>query len=270
MPANFNNIQLTEEKETLFITLCAKAIDFRSKNSILNDSAANDLVKKAQIEIEKYANTRNRINVVRAKQLDEWTKDFIAKNQNTVVVYLGCGLDTRVTRIKPPAQVTWFDVDYPEVIDLRKTFYSDSNTYKMIGSSLTAPNWLEDIPADRPALVIAEGVLEYLSEEEVKSLFSRLINYFLHGQLIFDMMNSFAIHSNKKKLKKTTGAVLKWAVDDVNEVDKLNLQLKRVNAIPLFKSAFMKKIPFALRSFLSLVCLFPKYKNMIQLMRYDF
>jgi len=26
----------------------------------------------------------------RAKQYDEWTKDFIAKNKNAVVVHLGC------------------------------------------------------------------------------------------------------------------------------------------------------------------------------------
>ena len=39
------NIRLTEEKETLFIPLYGKAIDYRSQKSILNDRMANDIVE---------------------------------------------------------------------------------------------------------------------------------------------------------------------------------------------------------------------------------
>jgi O-methyltransferase involved in polyketide biosynthesis len=73
----------------------------------------------------------------------------------------------------------------------------------MIASFITAPNWLETIPADRPALIIAEGVFEYLSEEEVKTLLNRLTNYFSHGQISFDVMNSFAIELGNENLKNT-------------------------------------------------------------------
>jgi hypothetical protein len=83
-------------------------------------------------------------------------------------------------------------------------------------------------------------------------------------------MNAFAVQTGNKKLKKMTGAVLRWAVDDVNEVDKLNPKLKRVNVMPLFKSAFMKKIPLRIRIFLSFASLFSNYKHMIRVMRYDF
>lgn len=60
----------------------------------------------------------------------------------------------------------------------------------MITSSITAQNWLDPIPSDKPVLIIAEGVFEYLSEEEVKTLLNRLTNYFSHGQIAFDVMNS--------------------------------------------------------------------------------
>ncbi len=39
-------IKLTDERETLFIPLYGKALDYRSKKSILNDSKANDIVEK--------------------------------------------------------------------------------------------------------------------------------------------------------------------------------------------------------------------------------
>jgi len=70
--------------------------------------------------------------VVCAKQYDEWTKDFIVKNKNAVIVHLGCGLDAGITRIQPSASRIWFSVDFPEVISSRKEFYSETNEYKMI------------------------------------------------------------------------------------------------------------------------------------------
>ena len=271
-----DKIQLKDEKETLFIPLAGKALDYRSKNSVLNDSKANDIVEKVGIDYTTHKGIGARIGArtlaVRAKQYDEWTKDFITKNKNAVVVHLGCGLDARITRVQPPSSIAWFDIDYPEVISLRKEFYSETNEYKMIASSITDQNWLETIPADRPAFIIAEGVLEYLSDEEVKTLLNRLTNYFSHGQIAFDVMNSFAIEIGNKNLKNTTGAVniLKWAVDDINEIYKLNPKLKRIEVVSRIKSVFVKKLPFGIRLILGLLSLSTKHKNAMRLLLYDF
>jgi len=271
-----DKIQLKDEKETLFIPLAGKALDYRSKNSVLNDSKANDIVEKVGIDFTKNKSFGAKIGArtlaVRAKQYDEWTKDFITKNKNAIVVHLGCGLDARITRVQTTSSIAWFDVDYPEVINLRKEFYSETNEYKMIASSITAQNWLETIPTDRPAFIIAEGVLEYLTEEEVKTLLNRLTNYFSHGQIAFDVMNTFAVVLGNKNLKKTTGAVdiLKWAVDDINEIDKLNSKLKRIEVVSRINSVFVKKLPFGMRLILGLLSLSSKQKNAMRLLRYDF
>jgi len=264
--------KLTDDKETLFIPLFGKAIDYRSKKSILNDKMASDIVEKMNVDLSKYDRFGERISAVRAKQYDKWTKVFITKNNNAVVVHLGCGLDARIIRTQPPSSIHWFDVDYPDVVSLRKQFYSETNAYKMIASSITAPDWLETIPADRPTFIIAEGVFEYLSEEDVKTLLHRLTSYFSHGQIVFDVMNSFAIKSGNKNLEKTTGAIsiLKWAVDNINAVDQLNAKLKRVEVVPLFNSIFIKKLPFGFRFIFRLLRLSSKLKNGFRLLRYNF
>ena len=268
--------KLTEEKETLFIPLRGKALDYRSKSSILNDSKANEIIEKVGIDITTHNSFAEKIGgrtlAVRAKQYDEWTKDFISKNKNAVVVQLGCGLDARITRVQPPSSIIWFDVDYPEVISLRKEFYSETNEYKMIGSSITAQNWLETILADRPAFIIAEGVLEYVSKEDVKMLLNRLTSYFSHGQIVFDVMSSYAIEAGNKRLKNTTGAIdiLKWAVDDVNDIEKLNSNLKILEVVSRIKSVYIKQLSFGLRLILGLLSLSPKHKNMMRMLRYDF
>ncbi len=262
--------ELTAEKETLFITLSARALDYRARRSILHDKEADDIAKAVNLNITKYKGFGNILVLVRAKQFDEWIKEFIERNKDAAVVYAGCGLDTRVTRIKPPPGVTWFDVDYPEVISLRKSFFADDANYKMIASSVTDDAWLKQIPQDRPTIIVAEGLLEYLAADDVKFFLNRLTNYFSHGEIIFDVMSSIAIKSGEKKLKELTGAVHKWAVDDTSEIDRMDLKLKRKVDIALLKSRYLKKLPPAFWLIFTLLSFSSKYRNIMRLMRYQF
>lgn len=263
-------INLSEEKETLLITLQAKALDSRSKNPILDDKMAEKILRMIDYDFEKIKHFGNEIMVIRAKQFDTWLHEFIKKHPDETVLNLGCGLDTRISRINPPATVRWFDVDFQEVIELRNSFFSNKEGYEMIPSSVTELSWLEQIPRNKPAMIIAEGILEYLSEDEVKDLLNRLTSHFPHGQIAFDIMNSFAINSGKNQLKETTGAVHKWAVDDIHDVDKLDSKLNRITNFSIFKSKFIHKLPFKTRFIYTLMSYIPSFRNMMRLLLYRF
>ena len=263
-------IQLTEEKATLFITLYAKALDHRSKHSILNDKTAEDIIESVDYDFLDYNNFGNKLLVIRARHFDELVQDFINKNKNGVVLYLGCGLDPRILRINPPAGIDWYDVDYPEVIKLRRTFYADKEGYRMIESSINETDWIEEVPKDRPIIILAEGVFEYLTREEVETLLNKMTDNFEHGQIIFDVMSSYAVASAKKDLKNHTGAVHQWAVDDLSEVDSLNPALTRINVIPLLKSPYVKNLPLGFRFPLSIMSLGTQFKNMNRILQYQF
>lgn len=263
---------LKDEKETLFIPLYGKALDFRSGNSILHDHTANEIVGKVGIDLSKHKRTGSKIFAVRARQYDDWVKNFITNYRNAVVVHPGCGLDARIIRVQPPDSVAWFDVDYPEVISLRKKFYFENDNYKMIATSITDPGWLKNIPADRPACIVAEGVFEYLTEEEVKILLLRMTDHFSHGLISFDVLNSSGKASANKNLEKSvkTTSILKWSVDNLDEVDRLNPKLRRTEALPLINSVFTKKLPLGFRLILNLLRLSSKNKNAMRLLRYEF
>ena len=62
-----------------------------------------------------------------------------ARNPDAVVLHLGCGMDTRAFRIDARRDVEWFDLDQPGVIELRRKLYDDTDSYRMIGSSVTDP-----------------------------------------------------------------------------------------------------------------------------------
>ncbi len=262
-------ITLTEEKETLLITLYAKALDYRAKRSVLRDKTANDILTSLDYDFNRIKKLGNNVTVIRAKQFDNWTKEFLEENHNCVVVCLGCGLDARVNRVEHHG-VRWFDVDYAEVIALRKNFFTPGNGYQMIASSVTDESWLQQIPNTHPVLIVAEGLLEYLTIEEVTTLFHRITDYFSQGEIVFDVMNSFAIRSGKQELKKNTGAVHKWAVDKIAQVDAIDAKLKRVNSIPIFRSKFMGLLPIRQRMLFGVLSLFRQFRTMMRLMRYKF
>jgi O-methyltransferase involved in polyketide biosynthesis len=140
----------------------------------------------------------------------------------------------------------------------------------MLGSSITEPDWLAVIPNDRPTLVLAEGVLEYLTEADVKTLFNRLTAHFAYGQLLFDVMNGQAIRSVQAQFRDEGGAIHKWAVDDLKAVDMLDARLKRLTALSLFESTYMRQLPWVYRGIYGAVGWLPGYKTMMRLCRYAF
>ncbi|HEY8970816.1 MAG TPA: class I SAM-dependent methyltransferase [Puia sp.] len=264
------DIHLTEEKSTLFITLYAKALDYRSPHSILHDRAADEILRRLDLDPSKYKGFGPEIIVVRARQMDRWTTEFLRKNDNAVILNLGCGLDTRYVRIQPGTAVDWYDLDYPEVIGLRKQFYSIQPGYHMIASSVTSPDWINDLPRHRPVMIIAEGILEYLEPDAVKTLFHRLTEHFQHGCIAFDVMSSFAIRSAASNMKDKFGAVHRWAVDRLSEVDGMNPGMQRVAAISPFSFSSTQGIPFGRRAFFGVLAWVPKFRNMLRLLNYRF
>jgi O-methyltransferase involved in polyketide biosynthesis len=260
-------LRLHGEQQTLAIPLYAKALDYRSKHPILNDRMASELVNRLDFEFESIRSPAGALLVVRARQLDEWLREFLGRNPDSVVLNLGCGLDTRIARINPPSSVSWFDVDFPEVIQLRRVFFSDRDGYRMLGSSILQPEWLTQIPRHRPVVALADGVLEYLSEADVKTLLNRLTENFHHGSIMFDVLNSYAIRSATSRRAGSAVAGLKWPVDDLRNVDALDPKLRRTTVVPLLGSKF---VPRRYRLLYALTYLTPNLRKSMRLIRYEF
>ena len=173
-------VHLTKEKETLLATLYCRALDSRSKNPLLHDEKAEEVVRRIDYDFRKLKISRDDVvsAAIWAKQLDQWTRDFLADHPDATVLHLGCGLDSRVDRIDPPKSVRWYDLDYPEVIELRRRFYPQRDGYSLIGASVTDPSFLDKVQASGPVMIVAEGLFMYLSEYEVKELLQRLTSHF--------------------------------------------------------------------------------------------
>ncbi|MEM5777416.1 MAG: class I SAM-dependent methyltransferase [Candidatus Aenigmatarchaeota archaeon] len=166
---------------------------------------------------------------MRAKQLDNYAKDFLAKEPESIIIQLGCGLDSRFNRVDN-GKVEWYDLDFPEVIELRKHFYKETDRYHMVSSSVTELDWLNSVNAkNKPVLTLAEGLFMYLKEEEIKLLFKTLQSKFEICTVIFDSYSKITarVIKNHPSIKKT-GAVINWGIDNAKDIESWgnNMHLK--------------------------------------------
>ena len=95
-------IQFTKEKETMLVTLYGRALDSQSKGPILRDPAAEEAIQHIDYDFRALNVKWNDILAIaaRAKVFDLWATEYLAKEPNAVVLHLGCGLDSRVYRIR--------------------------------------------------------------------------------------------------------------------------------------------------------------------------
>jgi O-methyltransferase involved in polyketide biosynthesis len=159
-------VELTGERATLLGTLYGRALDAGSAQPILGDHWARDVVEQIEVDVKSTGlrSGDEQAVALRAKQPDDWAREFLDRHTEAVVLHLGCGLDTRYFRLAPAPDVLWYEVDFPEVIALRSQLLPAADSVHPIGSSVTDLAWLEQVPADRSVLVVAEGLVMYLEE----------------------------------------------------------------------------------------------------------
>jgi len=226
---DFSSVRWGSLAWTNLVTLYLRACESRSRHPILGDHAAAAAVDRIEYDFKRiHRNSLPAANqylvVLRAKQLDDWCADFLGRHPEAVVLHLGCGLDGRAFRLEVPASVRWFDIDQPSVIELRRRLYDDTGRYRMIGSSVTDPQWLAQIPTGYPALVVAEGLLMYLAESEVRQLLARLTDRFDSGEMLFDTLSALA----PRLSKILTRGIVKWGIGNVRDLESWNPKLRLV------------------------------------------
>ena len=223
---------------TLLATLYLRAWDSRNRQPILGDehaAAALECLRYDEAMLRR--RTRPEVNQylvgLRARLLDDWAANYLSHRPDAVVVQLGCGLDSRMLRLDQFNSTLWLDVDLPDVIAVRRRLYPERQRYQMIAASATDPKWWwEEVPTDRPVLVIAEGLLMYLPPDEVRQLLGRIASRSPSGQLLFDGVAPWLTHLSR---------AVHWGIRDGSEIEAWNPRLRCLEQVSL--GAHYKRIP---------------------------
>ncbi|MEO1652338.1 MAG: class I SAM-dependent methyltransferase [Bacteroidota bacterium] len=156
---------------------------------------------------------------IRSRALEELLDKYLDRHPEAALVQFGCGLSDRSQRYQAriEAGLPFYDVDFPDMIDLRRNFYEESENYKMIASDLSNYTWIEAIPEEqrnRPFIFVAEGVSLYLSEKEIRDLFAFLKQHFPACIIILDTYSKRNLRLTGLYLKFKFNAQVKFSNDD--------------------------------------------------------
>ncbi len=266
-------VDLSGAAQTMLATLYLKALDADFARPVLGDRYAKEAVSRLDYDFREIGITAKwaPLITVRTAQYDIWARQFLAVHQQCTVMHLGCGLDTRVFRLDPGPDVRWYDIDYPAVIALREKIYPTRPRYHLVASSATDQSWLDQIPADRPVLLLAEGISMYLAEHEGLALLCRVVDHFRSGELQIDFYNRLAIKSQKMHtLVRRTGSTLHWAVDSPQDILSRVPGVRLLIAVTFFEASTFRRASPGFRLMRGLVGVVPPVRTALQYHRYAF
>jgi O-methyltransferase involved in polyketide biosynthesis len=265
-------VDLSGAPQTMLATLYLKALDADFERPVLGDRYAKEAVSRLDYDFRKIGITAKwaPLITVRTAQYDIWARQFLAVHQQCTVVHLGCGLDSRVFRLDPGPGVQWHDVDYPEVIALREKVFPPRPRYHLIATS-TSDQWLDQIPADRPVLLLAEGISMYLTEHDGVALLRRVVDRFPSGELQVDFYNWLAIKSQRMHtLVRRTGSTLHWAVNSPQDILGRVPGVRLLIAVTLFDASTFWRASAGFRLASGPVRAVPPLRTALQYHRYAF
>lgn len=258
--------------ETLLITLYMKHKESQKRDPIIIDKTASELVKKIDYDFSKFdKGTNSSVGVaLRSNYFDEVAWEFIQLHEDPVVVQIGCGLDSRYTRIGGDnLNAQFIQLDIPEVMQIREKLIPKQLNETYIHASMLETDWMDYLKNEYPEatfLFIIEGVFMYFPERDVKRVFTSLAERFSGSEILFDIINVWMsknshIHDTVKIMRSN----FEYGTDDDKVMESWASNLKHTSTklfsdFPKWKRAGTKGW---------IVRFIPKFKKSGRMLRYQ-
>ena len=211
--------------ETLLYPLISRYVETKKENGVIKDPKSIEIIEALDYDVK---NTKlfpiSQLGAcLRTIIFDEAVLDFIGKNPDSVIVNLGCGLDTRFPRVDNN-QILWFDLDLPEAIKIRKKFFPETSHHRFIAKSVLDSSWADKVPKDKKLFIIMEGLSFYLTEEENRKVIAIIRKNFRDAEFYMEAFDPFFITmcsyiKTKDPLDKKASGLLKWGIKNGKEIE---------------------------------------------------
>jgi len=210
------------------MTLYIRAMESQRPDALIKDEKAVALVTQMSYDFDRIRQVKmdddDKVGVIlRNQEFDRRAQVFLAHNPQAVVVHIGCGLDSRFERVDN-GKVEWYDLDLPEVIEQRRKFIGDERqrSHLLAGSAFDSA-WLDTVAVhrQRPFLFLAEGVLMYFEEAQVRSLVLMVRDHFPGAALVVDAFSPFLIRANNLRMVISKfGVRYRWGLRRGQDLEK--------------------------------------------------
>ena len=240
------SIDLGDVQRTLLLPLWGRAVETRRAKPLLVDRAAAEIIRSIDYDFSTFAANIDPISqyawICRSIHCDRMIKEFLSQHPRGTVVNVGCGLDTTFERVDNGA-LRWYDLDLPDVIQLRKNFIPESVRRTFIECSFLDDSWFRQVERAEPVMFMAAGVLYYFDEPQVREILVNVANKFPGSKLAFDACSPKGVDIANKKVIKDSGmsskSNLRWGLDRADRLVSWDDRVRILEEFPMFKG--MKK-----------------------------
>lgn len=216
------NVDLGPVQETLLIPLLGRAFETRRPNGLIHDPRAVEIVDSLDYDFQKWNERSVAGASLRTRMFDAFVQLFLDAHPRGTVVEIGCGLNTRFSRVDN-GQVRWLDLDLPDVIALRRQFFEDEPRCTMVAASVLDTEWMDEVAAlEGPVMFVSEAVLIYLEAPEARRALEQIAARFATFWLALDTTSRSSIAGQArggpmKKLPRQSW--FRWECNDPKEIE---------------------------------------------------
>ncbi|MGH3915747.1 MAG: class I SAM-dependent methyltransferase [Pseudonocardiaceae bacterium] len=223
-------VNLGEIQETLLIPLYGRAVETRKRRPLLCDPVAVEIVESLDYDFARFDGGPSLLgSVLRTMVFDEWARAFLGRHPAGTVIEIGSGLNTRFERLDN-GRLHWVDLDLPDVVALRRQFFTDSSRRHTVAASVLEQDWLAVVATcPGPYLFLSEAVLIYLAEVDVQRTLTQISVRFPTARLALDTAGPHMVATQDRHdaLSKVT-ARMRWSCDDPAQLEQWGLGLRLV------------------------------------------
>lgn len=235
-------IDLGSVQRTLLLPLWGRAVETQKRKPLLVDNTAVEIIGKIDYDFSTIDRNISPVTqmawIARSLYIDRAVKRFLHKHPKATFVNFGCGLDTTFERVDN-GTLTWYDLDLPDVITLRKNFVRENQRRKFLAYSMLDESWIGRVHGEAGVMFVAAGVLYYFEELQVRKLFSALADSFPGSELVFDACSQLGVRVANEKVIKSGGmdenSILKWGLVSANDLRVWDNRICVIDEVRLFK-----------------------------------
>lgn len=194
-----SNTPIKDVSDTSLWVAYYRAQESKRKDALFKDPLAEVLVGERGKAIAEGMKGKIAVSwtvIIRTVVIDEYIRKMVQEGVDTIL-NLGAGMDTRPYRMNLPAALKWIEVDYPHIIAHKNTVLKNEKPTCLLtrveldlADIQKRTTFFEEVNAQsKKVLVLTEGVVVYLTVEQVSGLANDLIRFPSFAYWVVEYMN---------------------------------------------------------------------------------
>ena len=194
---------------TTLWTLHNRGSEAKRSDGVIRDPWAVTLLDAIDYDYRKFGKP-NQSHGLRAVAFDAAARIYLGTHAGASVVALAEGLQSSFWRLERTGVIdgsTWYSVDLPPVMDLRRQLLPRDDRIVELAQSALDRSWMDRVDSSRGVFITAEGLLMYLEPSDALGLIRDCAARFPGGRMMFDSISRRAPGGHELSARYLTPAM---------------------------------------------------------------